>query len=103
MFKGRKWIVIAATCLLAFMSACSGGTGNNQNTGTAAPSVSPSAAPSESAAPSAEPETFDPFGRYPETVEFTTIKATVNNPQFPEGQSYEDNDFNRFMQEQLNV
>lgn len=101
MFQGRKWIVVLTACLLVFMSACSGGADNNNKNNNS--TADPAANPAESSAPPTEPETFDPFGKYPETVEFTTVKATVNNPQFPEGQSYEDNDFNRFMQEQLNV
>lgn len=99
MFKGRKWIVGLTACMLVFMSACSGANNSNTTNNTADPTNKPS----ESAAPTTEQETFDPFGKYPETVEFTTVKAIANNPQFPEGQSYEDNDFNRFMQEQLNV
>ncbi|QJD86778.1 extracellular solute-binding protein [Cohnella herbarum] len=105
MTKSAKWTAFALASLLFLTTACSGGGGNNNN--GASPSAPSSEAPpasSGSASPSASPvEAIDPFGKYPETVEFTTVRPVANNPQFPEGQSYEENDFNKFMQDQLNV
>lgn len=100
--------------LMVFVSACGNNGGNNTSNETTgnntAASGNNAAATTDNAAATndaaAETETVapaDPFGKYPELVEFTTIRPTMNNPKFPEGESYEDNVFNKFMEEKLNV
>ncbi|MFD0672408.1 hypothetical protein [Cohnella sp. GCM10027633] len=106
MVNKKKWATLAMASMLAFMTACSGN-GNNGNDASESPSApaSPSASGTASESAPAEPSApaADPFGKYPELIEFTTVRPVGNNPAFPEGQSYEENDFNAFMQEQLNA
>lgn len=100
MNKKRKWTSLFLVSSLVLVSACSGNGNNEPSHSATNAQASESPASNESAAPAEQP---DPFGRYPETVEFTVVRATSNNPAFPEGQSYEDNLFNKFIEEQLNV
>ena len=45
-----------------------------------------------------------PFGKYPETVNYTLGKETsANNSNMPEGDTYEDNAYTRYLLEKLNV
>ena len=45
-----------------------------------------------------------PFGKYPETVTYTLGKMTgTNNSNMPEGDTYENNAYTRYLKEMLNV
>ena len=45
-----------------------------------------------------------PFGRYPETVTYTLGKISgSNNSNMPEGDTYENNAFTRYLKEKINV
>ena len=62
------------------------------------------AQPEESNGQSWEEAETTPFGRYPETVHFTLGKMINAAYQgFPEGDSYEDNAYTRYVDEKLNV
>ncbi|RAP73671.1 hypothetical protein [Paenibacillus montanisoli] len=102
----KKFASLIFVVLMVFVSACGNG-GNNNNTATNAAEgnkASNTAEGTNTTEPAAEPEVAaDPFGKYPELIEFTTIRPTMNNPKFPEGESYEENVFNKFMEEKLNV
>ncbi|MBM7567173.1 hypothetical protein [Paenibacillus sacheonensis] len=106
MAMNKKWTVLALASMLTIMSACSSNNGaNNGNEagGNKEAATNANAGGNNAAAPADTAEKPDPFGKYPETVEFTTVRPIGNNPQFPDGQSYEENDYNTFMQDQLNV
>ena len=45
----------------------------------------------------------DPFGRYEEPVTFTVALEMDPNEVFPEGDSYTENQYTRYIKEQLNV
>jgi len=98
----KRMLSLMFALLLVFASACSSNKGGND----ASPSVEASK-PAESVpadpSPSETAEPVDPFGKYPEQVTFKTIKAIGSNPQLPEGESYEENKYNKFIEEQLNV
>ncbi|MBP3964736.1 hypothetical protein [Paenibacillus lignilyticus] len=101
----KKWASLSLLGLMVFASACSNNGGNNNAANTAEGNkTNTTAEPTETTEPAAEPEVAaDPFGKYPELIEFTTIRPTMNNPKFPEGESYEENVFNKFMEEKLNA
>ena len=45
-----------------------------------------------------------PFGKYPETVTYTLGKQTsTNNSNMPEGDTYENNAYTRYLLEKLNI
>lgn len=44
-----------------------------------------------------------PYGKYDELVTYTIGKNTPGSPRFPEGDSYEDNAYTRYLKEVLNV
>lgn len=44
-----------------------------------------------------------PYGKYDELVTYTVGKNTPGSPRFPEGDSYEDNAYTRYLKEVLNV
>ena len=45
-----------------------------------------------------------PFGKYPETITYTLGKISgVNNSNMPEGDTYENNAFTRYLKEKINV
>ncbi|MBP3039026.1 extracellular solute-binding protein [Bacillaceae bacterium Marseille-Q3522] len=51
----------------------------------------------------ASEEELEPFGKYEETVTYTLGKNTPGIPKLPEGQTYEDNAYTRYLKETLNV
>ena len=48
-------------------------------------------------------ETGDPFGAYDEPVTFTVAMSVDPNEVFPDGDSYTDNQYTRYIKDQLNV
>lgn len=48
-------------------------------------------------------EQADPFGRYEEPVTFTVALSVDPNEVFPDGDSYTDNQYTRYIKEELNV
>ncbi|MFD0674597.1 ABC transporter substrate-binding protein [Cohnella sp. GCM10027633] len=92
----KKLLVVTATAALLATSAC-GSNNNNGNDAGASPSASNPASPSASAAPA------DPFGKYDETISYTTVLATSPDPKFPAGESYESNKFTSYVNDRLNI
>ena len=48
-------------------------------------------------------EDADPFGKYEEPVKFTVAMSVDPNEVFPEGDSFTENQYTRYIKEQLNV
>ncbi|WP_438349799.1 ABC transporter substrate-binding protein [Paenibacillus sp. FA6] len=48
-------------------------------------------------------EELEPYGKYAETVTYTIGKSTPGIPKLPQGQTYEDNAYTRYLNETLNV
>ena len=45
-----------------------------------------------------------PYGKYPELIEYTLAKMTgSNNSNMPEGDTYENNAYTRYLREYLNI
>lgn len=51
----------------------------------------------------AEGEAPDPFGAYDEEITYTVGRTTLQNPKLPEGDTYEDNAYTRYVKEKLNA
>ncbi|WP_445505954.1 extracellular solute-binding protein [Niallia sp. 03190] len=51
----------------------------------------------------ASTEELKPFGKYEKTVTYTVGKATPGIPKLPNGQTYEDNAYTRYLKEKLNI
>ena len=48
-------------------------------------------------------ESYDPLGAYDETVTLSIGRGTVQNPKLPDGASYENNAYNDWVKERLNI
>lgn len=104
MKKKAVALILAASMVLA---GCSGTSGNaesvpEQETESEAAS---GASDEQTSAGDASQETgqADPFGKYEEPVTFTVALSVDPNEVFPEGDSYTDNQYTRYIKEQLNV
>jgi putative aldouronate transport system substrate-binding protein len=84
--------------MMLSLAACAGSNGNNGNNGSAS-----SPANASEASPTAAAEKPDPFGKQPELVEFTTGIAVSAEANMPPGESFENNDVQKWFQENLNV
>jgi putative aldouronate transport system substrate-binding protein len=90
-------ILLAAAFCLAFLMpavACQ----------SASPAISPSTAAqtAQTVAPTSS-STPDPFGKMPETVEFSIGMSLPSDPKLPEGESMENNDIVKHVEAALNV
>lgn len=47
--------------------------------------------------------TYDPFGAYPEKVEFTCSRVVQTNSNLPDGDTYENNAYTRYLEKRLNA
>ena len=98
--KKRKLValIMALTLAAALVNGCGDpGTGSNEQpaeTG-AAEGTETGTAQEEAAA--------DPFGRYEEPVEVSSVKNLGAGIEFPEGESLEDNVWTRYLEETLNI
>lgn len=91
----KSMFVALIVALVATVAACSGGndtrnkatpTGSSEETSTSAPSEKP-----------------DPFSKMPELVEFTTGISLPAEIKAPPGESFENNDVQKWFEENLNV
>ncbi|HHU72637.1 MAG TPA: sugar ABC transporter substrate-binding protein, partial [Clostridiales bacterium] len=48
-------------------------------------------------------ETKDPFGAYENEVVVSMGRQTLQNPKLPEGDTYEDNAYTRWLKDELNI
>jgi len=101
MAKSTSARIVGLLLALALtITACSGGKTNDaSNTGGAASATSgasPSASPSDSA------KEIDPY-RLDEPVEFTTFKHVGANAKLPAGDTVENNQYTRYLQEKANI
>ena len=103
MKKRRLALILAVSMVLA---GC-GGAAEPSGETTAEPvpeeTKSEGEAAAEQAAEGSEAAAADPFGRYEEPVTFTVALEVDPNEVFPEGDSYTDNQYTRYIKEQLNV
>lgn len=103
MKKRRLALILAVSMVLA---GC-GGAAEPSGETTAEPvpeeTKSEGEAAAEQAAEGSEAAAADSFGRYEEPVTFTVALEVDPNEVFPEGDSYTDNQYTRYIKEQLNV
>lgn len=97
----RKYITFAALALGC--CGCAASSGQMDKSGSAGDAASTkSMTPEEKEA--WEEACTTPLGRYPETITYTLGKVTAeNNSNMPEGDTYEDNNYTRFVRRILNV
>ncbi|THF76395.1 extracellular solute-binding protein [Cohnella fermenti] len=96
----NKSVSLGMALLLVVLSACSqsGGDKNGADNGGAA------SQPAEAASPSAEAETYDPFGKYPETITLTYGKSVdPTDNSLPGGDTPENNQYSRYILDNLNI
>lgn len=93
-------LMLALTLLLA---ACTGDKGANTNPGTDSPKNTAEPTPEASNA-TKEPAAaaIDPY-RLPEPVEFTTFKHVGADAKLPDGDTVENNQYTRYLQEKSNI
>ncbi|MEE3393394.1 MAG: extracellular solute-binding protein [Lachnospiraceae bacterium] len=92
-----------ALCLFAFtFSGCTGAAGADDfRSGNRETTVTSGSTHKDDSFNKAE---TTPFGRYPETVTYTLGKMSeAQNSHMPEGDTYEDNAYTRYLKEQINV
>jgi len=82
MKKQSRRVCSVLTGMAVFLTACGGGSGAADS-------------PQQAAEGSA--------GAYAETLTCTVGRSTIANPKFPDGDSYEDNAYTRYVKEKLNV
>lgn len=80
-YKKVMGLSIAAAMLLS-VTACGGNSDEKQEAVKAAEGV---------------------LGAYEESISCTVGRSTIANPKFPEGDTYEDNAYTRYLKERLNV
>lgn len=82
------------------------GCGSSKTETANTPEAASAAQETDGAASAAAQETAgeaDPYGKYEEPVTFTVAMSVDPNEVFPEGDSYTDNQYTRYIKEQLNV
>lgn len=101
--KRRKIIQsMAGAAMVAALTSCMSGSGGNQTGDAAEPYVQD--AVDEDKEKAWEEAENTPLGKYPELVTYTLGKVTAdNNSNMPEGDTYEDNNYTRYIREILNV
>ncbi|WMJ87156.1 extracellular solute-binding protein [Anaerocolumna sp. MB42-C2] len=86
-----KRLVVFTVCftMIGSLTACSEKNVNtsNNNTGNTADSV----------------ENTDPFGAYEETLNLNIGRQTATNPKLPEGDTYDNNPYTRYVKNRLNI
>ncbi|QHT60814.1 hypothetical protein GXP70_13220 [Paenibacillus lycopersici] len=100
MNKKKITVAMSLAALLLIATAC--GSSSNDNDANSAANGSSDGAAANANQPTEKP---DPFGKYDETVSFTTILN--NNPEaakkFPEGESFESNQYKSYIENALNI
>lgn len=90
----KKRILSIVLCGLLFLGAC-GSEGEVENNNV------PGGAEYEAAMEEAK---TTPYGKYPEQITYTLAKmSAANNSNMPEGDTYEDNAYTRYLKEMLNI
>ncbi|TCM99103.1 putative aldouronate transport system substrate-binding protein [Paenibacillus sp. BK033] len=94
----KKWLILLSMTALLGVSACSGGNnGPSPNTATEPDNSQPSAESSNASA------TDGPFAKYEDTVKITLGRQGVSGNNLPAGDTLEDNEYLRYVEERLNV
>lgn len=97
----RKAIALIMAAAMIFT-----GCGSSKTETANTPEAASAAQETDGAASAAAQETAgeaDPYGKYEEPVTFTVAMSVDPNEVFPEGDSYTDNQYTRYIKEQLNV
>lgn len=90
----KKWVIMLCSTLLLGMTACSNGNGGS----TEEPSATQK--PADSNAGSAED---GPFGKYDDTVTITLGRQGVSGNNLPAGDTLENNQYLKYVEDRLNV
>ncbi len=85
----RKIVIVLVVCLLAAAGAWSRGT---SDPGDAAPGT-----------PTSTASSYDPFGKMPQLVVFTTARETFEDPKIPPGEDLVNNDLVKYVENTINV
>lgn len=94
-------MILAASMVFA---GCSDSTGTgSEGTQAQGQSETQEAAEQVSEEDASQAAAADPFGKYEEPVTFTVAISVDPNEVFPDGDSYTDNQYTRYIKEQLNV
>ncbi|MCM3626709.1 extracellular solute-binding protein [Paenibacillus glycanilyticus] len=94
----KKWLILLSMTALLGMSACSGGNnGPSSNSGTEPDNSQPSAESGNASV------TDGPFTKYQDTVKITLGRQGVSGNNLPAGDTLEDNEYLKYVEERLNV
>ncbi|MFB9273631.1 extracellular solute-binding protein [Cohnella cellulosilytica] len=96
------WLVVLTLVLALAMTACSGGKTNDAADTAGASGTSESGGAGAPASPSGSAKEIDPY-RLDEPAEFTTFKHVGANSKLPAGDTVEDNQYTRYLQEKANI
>ncbi len=99
--KKRKLLALFMT--LAMTTALVGGCGSTGSSEESTQSGDEGTAQGTEQSAAEEEADADPFGRYDELVEITSVKNLGAGIEFPEGDSLEDNVWTRYLEETLNI
>lgn len=92
---------VLLACSLVFTAACAK---SNNADSSASPSQSPSQSPAASPTSSEAASKPDPFGKYEQPVTMTIVKEVIpDDKSLPEGDTVDNNQFTRLMEEKLNL
>ena len=100
----KKMLKRGLTAALSFamvFSLAGCGDGNSSKSETKAPAGTE--APAASQAGETSGESYDPLGAYDDTVTLTIGRGTVQNAKLPDGASYENNAYNDWVLDRLNI
>ncbi|ANE47004.1 hypothetical protein SY83_12785 [Paenibacillus swuensis] len=89
----RKLAVVSLLASVVFVSACA----NSGNTNVEGQNIQ------NKTTNKVEEEKMDPYAPYTETITYTAARGVDQNPNFPDGQSWEKNDYQDFIEKQLNI
>lgn len=93
---------MAAALGIGSLTAC-GGSDAVSDSGSAPAAENDAAEPITEASGSENAEGADPYGKYDDTIVLTAGRYTQADPKLPDGDSYEDNAYTRYLKERLNV
>ncbi|AZN40321.1 type 2 periplasmic-binding domain-containing protein [Paenibacillus albus] len=102
--KRRTAVSLALACSLALtLTACGNSNDGNDSKGNASNGKTTNTADNTAANSQNNAASADPMAPYKDTVEYTTVRSISQDPKFPEGQSYEKNDWQDYVEKTLNV
>jgi len=94
----KKWLIMLCAAALLGMTACGGGNGGSPSDAAATPGDAQQSADASDAAIN-----DGPFAKYEDTVTITLGRQGVSGNNLPSGDTLEDNEYIRYVEERLNV